>query len=143
MVEFAFGMVILVIILVGIVDLGRAFFTYMALRDAAQEGAVYGSMCPEDEAKIEERVRSISSEPVDMSDTSLVEVTCAYITSGGETPCNGAVPSAGNGIRVGVTYHDFVITMPFLGAFIGSQTVDISARVMDTILRTTCPSGVG
>jgi Flp pilus assembly protein TadG len=42
MVEFAFGMVILMIILVGIVDLGRAFFTFMALRDAAQEGAVYG-----------------------------------------------------------------------------------------------------
>jgi Flp pilus assembly protein TadG len=143
MVEFAFGMVILVIILVGIVDLGRAFFIFMALRDAAQEGAVYGSICPEDVAKIEERVRSISSEPVDFTDTGQVEVACAFITFGGETPCNGTVPTAGNGIRVSVTYHNFVITMPFLGAFIGSQTIDISAHVMDTILRTTCPQGVG
>jgi len=37
LVEFAFGLVILMILISGIVDLGRAFFTYMALNDAAQE----------------------------------------------------------------------------------------------------------
>ncbi len=39
-------MVILLFLVGGIVDLGRGFFTYMALRDAVQEGALYGSINP-------------------------------------------------------------------------------------------------
>jgi Flp pilus assembly protein TadG len=44
MVELATMLVILLTLLAGIVDFGRAFFTYITLRDAAQEGASYGSV---------------------------------------------------------------------------------------------------
>ena len=40
MMEFAFGMVFLLIMLAGIVDGGRALFTYMALRDGVKEAAL-------------------------------------------------------------------------------------------------------
>ena len=44
LVELALSMTLLLILLAGVVDLGRAFFTYIALRDAAQEGASYAAV---------------------------------------------------------------------------------------------------
>ena len=38
--EFAISLVFLLTLLAGIVDLGRMFFAYIIIRDAAQEGAV-------------------------------------------------------------------------------------------------------
>ena len=46
MVELALTLTFLLILLAGTMDLGRAFFTWIEMRDAAQEGAVYGSLCP-------------------------------------------------------------------------------------------------
>lgn len=140
LVEFAVGGVILLILLVGIVDLGRAFFTFIALRDAAQEGAVYGSICPRNASAIENRVRNSSNTPVDLKNDPNIEVQCHYITPSGEVSCGGTVPAAGNGIRVRVIYRNFPITMPFLGTLIGTQTITLRAEVMDTILRdAACP----
>ncbi|MFC1879838.1 TadE/TadG family type IV pilus assembly protein, partial [Chloroflexota bacterium] len=48
LVEFAVALVFLLLLIAGIVDVSRALFTYMALRDAAQEGALYGSTNPLD-----------------------------------------------------------------------------------------------
>ena len=56
MVELALTITILMILLAGVIDMGRAFFTYMAMRDAAQEGAAYGSLNPYDESGIRARV---------------------------------------------------------------------------------------
>lgn len=137
MAELAFGMVFILILLSGVVDLGRAFSAYMALRDAAQEGAVYGSMCPADTSEIFNRVRSSSNRPVDFQDTSHVQIDCMYVTNGTSTTCDPAnVPNPGNDIKVRVRYDDFRITMPFLGTFLGSQTINLSAEIQDTILRT-------
>jgi Flp pilus assembly protein TadG len=44
--EMMFGMAVIVFILSGIIDLGRAFFTYIALEDAAGEAALYVSAYP-------------------------------------------------------------------------------------------------
>lgn len=134
LVEFGFGMVILVILLVGIVDLGRAFYTYITLRDAAQEGAIYGSICPRDMDAIESHVRNSSSDPVDLTDASHVQVECIYTYTGAACG-SGAVPDPGTGLRISVVYDDFVITMPFMGAFIGQQAITIQAVVENTILR--------
>lgn len=138
MVELAFGVVLLLLLAAGAMDLGRAFFTYMALRDAAQEGAVYGSVCPTNPAAITSRVRTSSTEPVDLTDTSKVNVQCFYVTGGSDQPCSGSV-TPGDGIKVRVTYNDFRITTPFLGAAIGTQSLTLSTEVTDTILRSSCP----
>lgn len=53
LVEMAIGMVVVLIILLGLLDLGRAYFLYVALEDAASEAALYLSLypeCPEDPA---------------------------------------------------------------------------------------------
>lgn len=157
--EFAFSVVIALILLAGIVDLSRAFFTQMALRDAAQEGAVYGSICPNGNAfvnashqgRIEQRVRSTSSMPVDFNDTTHVQVTCYYLfdqNNDGDANdlgeeilgCDGdPSPVNGDGIKVRVSYDDFRITMPFLGTLLGTQSLNFHAEAIDTILRESCP----
>jgi len=46
LVEFGLMVMILMILLSGAVNFGLAFFSYVAIRDAAQEGALYGSINP-------------------------------------------------------------------------------------------------
>lgn len=155
MIEFAFGLVIVLILLAGIVDLARLFFTQMALRDAAQEGALYGSICPNGDgfspARIEDRVRKSSNMPLNLADTATVRVRCSYLfdtNNDGDYDdvgeqvlgCDGSPAAAnGDGIKVEVLYDDFTITMPFVGTMIGTQTLDLGAEATDTILRDSCP----
>ncbi|MGD9092361.1 MAG: pilus assembly protein [Anaerolineales bacterium] len=126
LVEFAITLVILLILLVGIADVGRMLFTFMALRDAAQEGAAFGSVNPTGD--ISGRVVESSSFVEDMHNAG--EITISINHDG--TPC------AGEALTVQVTYSNFVITVPFLGAIAGSQTIPISAGITDTILTPPC-----
>jgi Flp pilus assembly protein TadG len=125
--ELAITLSFVLLLLSGVVDLGRAFFTYMALRDAAQEGALYGSVNPEANSAIKARVRNTSELVAGMigDDDISIDIT-------GE-PCTGGQ------IQVRVSYDNFPLTMPFLGAFLGAQTVPISAAINDTILSPSCP----
>lgn len=137
--EFAISLVILLTLLAGVVDLGRMFFAYIIIRDAAQEGAVYGSIAPKDDldsfkSNVEERVKTAFSDPSDPSkmpidisnlavQTDIIGATCA-------TP--------GSGIRVRVDYS-VPISMPFLGALVGAQEMNMSATVENAILSPICP----
>ena len=46
LIEFAFVLPLLLLMLVGVADLGRAFTTYIAITNAAREGARYASIKP-------------------------------------------------------------------------------------------------
>ncbi len=129
MVELAVSLVFLLTLIAGVVDLGRAFFTYIALRDAAQEGALYGSIDSDtkSDADVVTRVEDVLSDRVNPADLGV-----------SVTPSLSSSSCAGNSIEVIVTYNNFPITMPFLGAIIGQQ-VDLSANVVDTILSPPCP----
>src|SRR6266496_1750168 len=75
LVELAISLVVLLYLLSGAVELGITFFQYVQLRDAAQEGALYGStQQTRDLTAIETRVRSASSSPINLSDTTNVLV---------------------------------------------------------------------
>ncbi|HEX6303515.1 MAG TPA: TadE family protein [Anaerolineales bacterium] len=123
--ELAFSLMFLLVLLSGVVDLGRAFFTYMAMRDAAQEGALYGSIHPGDEIEIKNHVRYSSDMMQNL-------ISNDDITVDVPTACNG------NPITVELVYNDFPLTMPFIGTFIGSQTIAIRTSVIDTILTPPC-----
>lgn len=129
MVELAVSLVFLLTLIAGVVDLGRAFFTHIALRDAAQEGALYGSIDADtkSDADVETRVEDVLSDRVDPADLTVTV-----------TPSLSSSSCAGDTIQVTVTFDNFPITMPFLGAVIGQQ-VDLSANVVDTILSPPCP----
>lgn len=132
-VELAMTLVFVLILLAGLVDLSRAFFVYMALRDASQEGAVFGAIDPDNVAGIRNRVRDTADFPIDLSALSDTDIVISY---GGGGACASADGS--NGISVSVTYDDFLLTTPFLGAILGSQIFTIEAEVTDTILRPPC-----
>jgi Flp pilus assembly protein TadG len=133
MIEFAITMIIVLILLVAVADFARAFYTYISLRDAAQEGAVYGSMCPSNIDRIEDHVRFSSNFPVDLTDETHVQVICTFLNTG--SACGSETPVPGTGIRVVVNYDNFELTTPLLGSFLGGQTLDLSATVEDIILR--------
>ncbi len=49
LVELGISILILLYLLAGAAEFGVLFFQFVQLRDAAQEGALYGSMNPPDE----------------------------------------------------------------------------------------------
>ena len=133
LVEFSVGMVLVLILLGSLVDAGRGLFTYMALRDAAQEGSAYGSLNPTATSTIEDRVFGSSTMLQGLQNpgeagTSPIDIQVNVI---------GAA-CTGNGVEVNVTYNDFPLTMPFVAIFLGSQSIDISASATDTILSPKC-----
>jgi Flp pilus assembly protein TadG len=138
LVELAISLTVILMLLSGAVDFGMAFFTYTALRDAAQEGALYGSFNPDPASlsDIEDRVRNSSTNPVNLADTSKVHVVISW-TNGPSAACQGSVGGITNGIKVSVSYN-YPIIMPFLGTIIGSQTIPLNATVTDTILSPMC-----
>jgi Flp pilus assembly protein TadG len=136
LVEFAISLVVILLLLAGAVELGIALFQYIQLRDAAQEGALYGSICPV-ETKIKTRVRNASSSPVDLSIASGIDaVTVVVEGRTGTTTTSKAITAVtpGDGVFVSVSYNHRVF-MPFASVFAG-PTIPISASVTDTVLDT-------
>jgi Flp pilus assembly protein TadG len=139
LVEFAISLVILLYLLSGAVEFGIIFFQYVQLRDAAQEGALFGSTDAENTAGIESRVRASSSSPIDLTNSDPqtgVTITTTIIGA----PCEGN--NGGNAIEVNVSYRHKIF-MPFMPALMGRSAdpyVTLNATVTDTILRPACPS---
>ncbi len=118
-----------------------AYFSYVSLRDAAQEGALYGSINPADQTGIVYRVQQTSSSPVDLSTfakcSESVTANCVNVSYTTSNNCEGTTNGIANGITVTVSYT-YPIFLPFLGAIIGSDTIPLTASVTDTILQPVC-----
>lgn len=138
LVEFGISLMIILLLLAGAVEFGIALFQYIQLRDAAQEGALYGSICP-DEAGIKERVRNASSTPIDLTNddpTSSDYVDIQVQGREGSTTTTKLLNTlaAGDGVFVQVTYNHQVF-MPFATLFTGgSTTIPITVSVTNTVL---------
>ena len=133
LVELAISLTILIYLLSGAIEFGIAFFQFVQLRDAAQEGALYASLHPAESANIIARARAASTSPIDLSVTTgphAVTVTPVLIGSA----CEGI----GNAIEVTVSYNHQIF-MPFISTVVGSSTIPLSAKVTDTILQPPCP----
>lgn len=135
LVEFGVSVVILLILVSGVIDLGRAFFTLITLHDAVQEGVTYAQICPADTSGIRARLQESASDPVDLADLQVGDISIC-ITSPGSDVC-GASVSRGNEVTVGAHY-DHVLTTPFIGTLVGSQTIELRADAREKILRTDC-----
>ena len=127
LVELSAGLVFIMTMMAGIVDVGRGLFAQVVLLDAAEEGAMYGSSMPTDAQAIESRVRDNSEGLVDLADLENVQVSVEY--PGGAC--------AGHILRVRVE-HTMMITTPFLGTILGSQSFPLSATAESLILAPEC-----
>jgi hypothetical protein len=126
LVEMAVSLVLLLLLLSGAVEFGMAFFQFVQLRDAAQEGALYGSMNPLDTSGITSRVQGASNSPIN-----LATITPVITYTDNAKKCEGY------GIKVELTY-DHKIFMPFIPAVLGRSTIPLKASVTDTILSPVC-----
>ena len=124
MVELALTVTILIVLISGAVDFGMAFFEFMSLHDAAQEGALYGSIKPMDDGGIVQRIRQSSTTPLDLSDPHLVEI----VINKSSTIC------AGGWIRIHLFYNHEMF-MPFFSGTV----IPLHAQATDTILKPKCP----
>lgn len=134
LVELSAAVVILIIILAGIVDLGRAIFTLFSMQDAAEEGIVYGTGFPTHCTQIRDRVEynlGNSALPQDMTVVVTIKNNSGVWQSCESIPYSNVY--AGKEMRIEVT-QTFAITMPFLGAFTG-QTIPLKATANGIILR--------
>lgn len=136
LVEFSISLVVILWLLAGAVEFGLALFQFIQLRDAAQEGAVYGSICP-DSANIISRVRNASSSPIDLTNDDPTSPDYVDVQVEGredDTPKAMNLLGAGDGVFVRVTYNHRVF-MPFATLFTGgSPTILIAAEVTNTVL---------
>lgn len=136
LVEFALSATLMIFLLLATIDFGLAFFSWISLRDAAQEGATFGSIFPPlnagDTAALDAirlRVKSAATTPVNLGTlTDGQIVITVFDASNNWTPCPGS------GVRVTVTYPYRVIT-PMISSFINSPTIPVTATVTNTILR--------
>jgi TadE-like protein len=134
LVEFAAGITILLIILAGVVDVGRALSTFITYRDAAEEAASFGAMFPTYCIQIEDRAFNVLGYPPGIQVNVHVDnYTCAAALEISPKPS-----CLGHTMTVEVKDPHFDITMPFLGAFIGTNHFPLSATVRSNIIRTPC-----
>lgn len=139
LVELAISLVLILTLLAGIFDLGRAIFTMFALQDAAEEGIVYGVAFPTHCDQIRERIM------YDLSNEVLPDDIAVVITlernNGTFAPCTGipfAEVYAGKEMQIEVS-QAFAIRMPFLGGIIG-QSIPLRATANGIILRPQPPN---
>ena len=121
LVELALSFVVLMLLIVGATEFGIIFFQKTQLQDAAQEGAVYGSMCPNDTVSIEDRVRNNSESPLNLLSPDVV----VSINRGATT------------IEVVVSYNHKIF-MPFLSRMLGREFIHIQGRMVNVILTENC-----
>lgn len=110
LVEFALVLPLLILLLVGVADFGRAFNNYMIITNASREGARYASRFPWLENDIEQAaIREAANWGVPLNS--------------GHITVNGVGATRGQPIEVVVTY-DFPT---ILGGVVGIENLTLSA----------------
>ena len=118
----------LLILVTGIIDLGRAVFTNISIQEAAQEGAFFGAFEGDATvAEIEQRAIDSTSSPALTTDE--ISVGCA-----------AAGKSIKNGTRVSVTVtHELELITPFVGQWLGGS-MDLEKTAEAERFFDTCPA---
>ena len=140
LIELAISMVVLLILLAGIFDMGRAILAYFVLMDAAEEGMVYGTSFPTDCNQIDTRIRNnITNNIINENDM----VISIYIQGDSGMMSCYSIPYAQvyatRVMQIEIT-ADFHITMPFLGSIVGGQTIPLRVETNGVILRPPPPT---
>lgn len=139
LVELAISFTVIILVLAGAVDFGRAFFALIALRDAAQEGVLYASINPDDELGIEARVQTMSSSPIDMAAIPAADIDISW--SDASHKCAGFYNNGGAQESYAVTVsveYDFDFTMPIIQNFFPGGVLRFVVDDTHTILAPEC-----
>jgi Flp pilus assembly protein TadG len=127
-VEMAFMTMFLIILVTGIIDLGRALYTNISVQEAAQEGAFYGGF-EEVVTKSDIVDRTVGSTGSITLDPTDVIVTCSAITRGKRNAAR---------VQVDVSYDLNLIT-PVVGQWLGG-TLTLNKTAEAERFYTDCPA---
>jgi len=132
-VEMAIGMIILIVLLGGLFDVGRAFIILTTVENATGEGALYGATHPEclttnyaaglctGSESVKGRVKDEAKPAITINDTSItVQVE------------NGAAVTAGSTLRVDVVYSYSPVTP--LGFLIWGTQAEVKATARQQVM---------
>jgi Flp pilus assembly protein TadG len=117
LVETALALLLLLLLLAGVIDVGRAFGSYEIITNAAREGARYGARFSWHEAGIRSAVTA------EVADTGVPPAALGISIAGLSAP-------AGETIRVTVSY-DFAT---ILGNIVGAPSFSLSSSAAMVIL---------
>lgn len=119
LVEMALVAPILILLVMGIIDLGRVLFTKIPIQQAAQEGSIYAGHFPDDYAAIQTQV---------IENTDSVSLAASNVAVSCPTGANGT------DIQVTVTYTVDLIAPLISNIFGGSITLTSSqtAEILGT-----------
>lgn len=111
--ELAIALPVLLLLLLGMLDVGRAFWALVALKDAVSEGASYAASYPTRTTEIKERAAESSHALVALSPDMF---SVDYVDP----------PTSGQPITVTVTY-DFALLNPVINAIVPGGTLTLRA----------------
>jgi hypothetical protein len=156
LVELAISLMVLLLLLLGAVETSLAIFQYITIRDAAQEGAVYGSFEPGDENGIKYRAVDAASDiliidpcihPHHEDGDDDEDDHCADSESENKSGsvdvvfngshCEGIEDNESNTITVTIKFPHY-IAFPLVTPILGTDKIDLTASVTNTILYPRC-----
>lgn len=144
-VETTFGMVVLVIIMAGMLDLGRMYFTFVALEDAAGEAAMFLSInpyCAYDSLDGSGNYVADNLNPGDGCDPPNNAVWRAQEAGGGLIEWSDVVVVAsitdtatgtGDIVEVEIQY-EFPLLLPLIPEIAGSPSLTLTSRASQTVV---------
>jgi Flp pilus assembly protein TadG len=128
LVEAAMVLPILLLLVMGVIDVGRIIFAHLALQEATQEGAIYAAYKPNPRSDIQMRVRTSSGA---ISDPNAAE----WVANATVQVCHLDLTPADR-IRVTSTYPLDLVT-PIVPDILGTSTVTLRAEITATNFTTT------
>jgi hypothetical protein len=153
LVEMAIGMMVLVIIFSGLVDLGRAYFVLIALEDAAGEAALFLSVVPGCETASDVPAHTLEvitscADPnnaiyryqhasgaelnwAEQPDTS--HRFCRDILADGTCLPPESQPGVGSQYVVELHYH-FALITPIISDLVGDDTIVLTVKASQTVI---------
>ncbi len=142
LVEMTLGLMVLIILMSGLIDLGRAYFIYAALEDSAGEGALFMSFNPgcQDDTDCPDpnnamwRIAHATEGLIDLNDPNRVQdITITVLDESGNEVTDKANYAVGHTIVVEIWY-EFQLLSPIIPEIAGEPTLTLYTSATQTII---------
>jgi PKD repeat protein len=126
--EFALLLPVFLLLLLGAVDFGRLFFSYVQITNAAGQGAAYGAFNPTDSVGILAKVRQETNAQAQRGENALTVATACKDSAGMTMACADSQGGTGAGNIITVTVTErFNFLTPLINGIFGNFNLNASA----------------
>ncbi len=135
LIEFAFVLIMMIMLILGLVDFARVFLQFQVVTDAAREGArqavLSGGPAPDSIASVVRTALAVGG--VDVTGISTV-ASCAHptgsVTNATVYSCRWDSGTSGDEVRVGIAVpFEFSLIGPFIGWATGQQNITLRSSI--------------